>query len=69
MALLSGLVGQTGAQAGQGDQQSPGEHQRVFWPSAGLAPPTATAPLAASGLASRLPLRREFGDKLAKVSP
>ena len=64
-----GLVGQTGAQAGQGDQQPTGEHQRVSWPSAGLAPPAAAAPLAASGLASRLPPRREFGDKLAKMSP
>jgi hypothetical protein len=33
------------------------------------APPVAAAPLAAPGLASRLPPRREFGDKLAKVSP
>jgi hypothetical protein len=40
-----------------------------FWPSAGLAPPAAAAPLAAPGLASRLPPRREFGDKLAKVFP
>jgi hypothetical protein len=40
-----------------------------FGPSAGLAPPVAAAPLAAPGLASRLPPRREFGDKLAKVSP
>jgi len=63
------VLGQTGAQVDQGDQQSVGEHQRVFWPSAGLAPPVASAPLAASGLASRLPLRREFGDKLAKVFP
>jgi hypothetical protein len=62
-------VGQTGAQVDQGDQQSVGEHQRVFWPSTGLAPPVAAAPLAAPGLASRLPLRREFGDKLAKVFP
>ena len=64
-----GLVGQTGAQVDQGDQQSVGEHQLLFWPSAGLAPPVAAAPLAAPGLASRLPPRREFGDKLAKVSP
>ncbi len=41
----------------------------VSWPSAGLAPPVAAAPLAAPGLASRLPPRREFGDKLAKVFP
>ena len=53
----------------QGDQQPAGEHQLVFWPSAGLAPPGAAAPLAAPGLTSRLPPRREFGDKLAKVSP
>jgi len=32
-------------------------------------PPVAAAPLAAPGLASRPPPRREFGDKLAKVSP
>jgi hypothetical protein len=51
------------------DELSVGEHQRVFWPSAGLAPPVATAPLAVSGLASRLLLRREFGEKLAKVFP
>ncbi|GDY68308.1 hypothetical protein SAV14893_077010 [Streptomyces avermitilis] len=38
-------------------------------PSTGLAPPVAAAPPAASGLASRRPLRREFGDKLAKVFP
>jgi hypothetical protein len=37
--------------------------------SDGLAPPVAAALLAASGLASRHPLRREFGDKLAKVFP
>ncbi|MFF3327323.1 hypothetical protein [Streptomyces sp. NPDC002889] len=36
--------------------------------SADLAPPVAAA-LAGSGLASRLPLRREFGDKLAEVFP
>jgi hypothetical protein len=64
-----GLVGQTGAQVGQGDQQPVGEHQLISWPSAGLAPPVAAVPLAAPGLASRLPPRREFGDKLAKVSP
>jgi hypothetical protein len=34
------LVDQTG---GQVDRQSVGEHQRVFWPSAGLAPPVAVA--------------------------
>jgi hypothetical protein len=38
-------------------------------PAPGLAPPVAAASLAAPGLASRLPLRREFGDKLAKVFP
>jgi len=64
-----GLAGQTGAQVDQGDQQPVGEHQLVFWPSAGLAPPVAAPPLAAPGLASRLPPRREFGDKLAKVFP
>jgi hypothetical protein len=53
----------------QGDQQPAGEHQLVFWPSAGLAPPVAAVPLAAPALASLLPPRREFGDKLAKVSP
>jgi hypothetical protein len=53
----------------QGHQQSVGKDQRVFRPGAGLAPPVAAAPLAASGLASRLPLWREFGDKLAKVFP
>lgn len=62
-------MGQTGAQVDQGDQQSVGEHQLAFWPGAGLAPPVAAAPLAAPGLASCLPPRREFGDKLAKVSP
>jgi hypothetical protein len=60
-----GLVGQTGAQVDQGDQQSVGEHELVSWPSAGLAPPVAAAP----GLGSRLPPRRELGDKLAKVFP
>jgi hypothetical protein len=40
-----------------------------FGPAAGLAPPVAAAPLAAPGLASRLPPRRESGDNLAKVSP
>jgi len=37
--------------------------------SVGLAPPVAAAPLAASGLALRLPLGREFGGELAKVFP
>jgi hypothetical protein len=36
-----GLAGQTGAHAGQGDQQPAGEHQLVSWPGAGLAPPAA----------------------------
>lgn len=53
----------------KGGRQSVGKHQRAFWPSARRTPPVAAAPPAASGRAGRLPLRRAFGDKLAKVFP
>jgi hypothetical protein len=69
IAHAEGVMGQTGAQVDRGDQQSVGEHQLVFLASAGLAPPVAAAPLAAPGLASRLPPRREFDDQLATVFP